>query len=112
YPLHSVEPEVAQRHRGIRTALGRNLAAISPAVPAHLEEIGKIAGKLNAEPEVVRPDVEITDEDALIACIIPNELEAVHMEQLTAQATRSHAWVDQIHPQYGIVLLYIRAEEQ
>src|ERR1700680_1768103 len=64
--LHSVEPEVAQRHRGIRVALGRNLAAASPAVPTHLEEIGKIAGKLNAEPEVVRPDVEITDGDALV----------------------------------------------
>ena len=77
-----------------------------------VEEIGKIAGKLNADFKVVRPDVEITDEDALVACSIPNELEAVHMDQLAAQAARSHARVDQIHPQYRIVLLHIRTEEQ
>ncbi len=60
----------------------------------------------------MRPDVEIPDEYPLVACRIPDELEAAHMYQLAAQSPRGHVRIGQIHPQYRIVLLHIRTEEQ
>src|SRR5271165_228719 len=80
--------------------------------PADLEQIGEIGAKLDAEGQLMRPDVEITDEYPLVACGVPDELEAVHMDQLAAQSAGGHVGIGQIHSQNRIVFLQIRAEEQ
>src|SRR5262249_10884674 len=83
--LHAVEAEIAQPNRCIRPSFGRQLAATSPLAAADLEQIGKIGAKIDAEGQLVWLHVEIADQDALIACVIPNELQAIDMNELAAQ---------------------------
>ena len=75
--LNPVEAEVSEGDRCVRPAFGRYLAAAGPLPAADLEKIGKIGGKLDAEGQLMRPQVEITDEYPLVTCSIPNELQAV-----------------------------------
>src|SRR5215469_13511883 len=107
-PLHAVEAEISYANRGLRATLGRDLPALGALLPPHLEKIGEIGAELNTERHLMRTQVEISDENALVTGVVPNELEAVHMDQLPAQAARRDIRVGQIHPQYDIVLLHVR----
>src|ERR1700747_267918 len=60
----------------------------------------------------MRTHIEISHQYALVAGGIPNGLEPVQVDQLTTQSAGRDVRVGQIHPQYGIVLLHVRAEEQ
>jgi hypothetical protein len=110
--LDAIKTHILQGYSGVRPTVDRHLAAACPPPAAYLDEISEIGAKLNAEGQLMRPVVKITDKYPLVTRGIPDELQAVHMDQLAAQMAGGHAGIGEIHAQYGVVLLHIRTEEQ
>jgi hypothetical protein len=82
---------------------------------SHFKEVGKVSGKSDAEPQIMASSVEVVYEEPLVARVLPNVFETIHMDQLATQyvpVARDQLGVGQIHCQYGIVLLHIRTEQE
>src|SRR5262249_34383536 len=76
-PLDAVETEIAQRHRCIGQTICRDLTAARALLPSYFEEIGKIGGKSDAQPDKMLPRVEIVHEQPLVARVSPYIFEAI-----------------------------------
>ena len=110
-----IEPAIAQDYRVWRQALRRSAAALWPLLPAHLEYVGEIGGKLQANRDDMRLQIEIPHQQQFIVGVPPDELPPVDIDQLAMQhlAIPVHrVGIGKIDGQQRIVLAGIGAEQQ
>jgi hypothetical protein len=83
--LDPIQPLIAERHRIGGYPFGRARAAPRSLLPAHFEDIGEIGGKMHPERHHVAVQIEIADQQQLVIRGLPDELAAVHINQLAMQ---------------------------
>src|SRR6185312_2874818 len=83
--LDIIEADIAEHGAVLAEYRRRHLSAAGALDPANFEQVREVGGEIQADPEALRPGVEIAQHDALAACALPQEARAAQVDNLARQ---------------------------
>jgi hypothetical protein len=110
-----IEPHVLEDGAVIALERRPRFAARGTVLASHLEQVREIGCEPIRQAQVLPPVAEVAHQQPLVACPVPDELDAVQMDVLPAQrdlAVRQQIGIAEIGVEHRVVVLSHRAQQE